>query len=131
MIENEIWEAVAGFDGYYEVSNFGNVKGVDRMVKNGHGERLIKSNYLKLLPAFDGYLGVQLRKGCKKTCLLVHRIVATVFVFNDGNMPIVNHKDFNKQNNHYSNLEWTTKSGNAYHAISGGRWNSFKNRKIA
>jgi len=39
---------------------------------------------------------------------LIHRLVATLFIPNPNNLPHVNHKDFDKLNNHVSNLEWTT-----------------------
>lgn len=48
---------------------------------------------------------------------LVHRLLAISFIPNPLNLPWVNHKDGNKLNNELSNLEWSTKSENAQHAI--------------
>lgn len=50
----------------------------------------------------------------------VHRIVATVWIPNTGNLPEVNHKDGNKQNNHKDNLEWVTHHQNIIHALENG-----------
>ena len=45
--------------------------------------------------------------------LYAHRLVATYFLDNSNNLPVVNHKDGNKLNNHVNNLEWTTYQENS------------------
>ena len=45
------------------------------------------------------------KRGKTKT-FKIHRLVASAFIPNPNNLPQVNHKDENKQNNHAENLEW-------------------------
>lgn len=69
----------------------------------------------KLLTQFEtnnGYLRVKLSRGCKRGMYLVHRLVAEVFVPNPENHNIVHHKDGDRLNNRFDNLEWCTNSHN-------------------
>ena len=52
-----------------------------------------------------GYMFVTLSNKKTKQCR-VHRIVGEAFIENPNNYACINHKDENKENNHYSNLEW-------------------------
>jgi len=65
-----------------------------------------------------GYPIVSYRK-----TLLVHRIVASIFLPNPNKLPCVNHKDLDKTNNNVSNLEWCTYKENAQHAAINGSMN--------
>ena len=63
-----------------------------------------------------GYYNVNLMRPDKRiTTERVHRLVALYFCKKEKGCNVVNHLDSNKQNNHYSNLEWTTVSGNTKH----------------
>lgn len=66
---------------------------------------------LKTFKTKGGYTRVSIKS--KK--YLVHRLVAIAFLDNPENKSEVNHKDGNKDNNHYSNLEWVTASENIQH----------------
>lgn len=70
----------------------------------------------------DGYLVVNTFRGSKTITLPIHRAVALAWVenLNPDILTVVNHKDGNCKNNHKSNLEWTTYSGNNYHAVNSG-----------
>jgi hypothetical protein len=72
-----------------------------------------------------GYQHAFLYNG-KRRCLKVHRIVAELYVENPNNYTEVNHIDGNKKNNHYTNLEWCSRSENVRHAIKHGL---IRNRK--
>lgn len=63
-----------------------------------------------------GYLRVCLYNGSKKKRFFRHRLVAEYFIDNPDKLTEVNHKDGNKNNNHYTNLEWCTREQNEQHA---------------
>ena len=68
-----------------------------------------KSNkFLKPFLTNTGYLMVHLYSGGKRNRIHVHRLVASAFIPNPKDYPIVNHKDEDKTNNRVSNLEWCT-----------------------
>lgn len=110
----EEWRDIAGYEGYYMVSNHGSVIAlpVDGMVRR---KTLLKAN-----TSWNGYLRVGLRRNGKTKFCMVHRLVAASFIENKNNKPIINHKDGNKQNNHVSNIEWCTHKENTEHAFDSG-----------
>lgn len=75
------------------------------------------SNIKKLKPKKDkdGYLSVVLYKFCKRFDKKIHRLVAENFISNPENKQEVNHKNGNKKDNRFENLEWATKSENELH----------------
>lgn len=98
------WRKIERFAGY-EVSENGDV----RNVKTGRT--------LKPITNKKGYLRVRMKRDEMTISSVVHRLVAEAFVENPLNLPQVNHKDGNKKNNHFSNLEWMTGSENIRHRI--------------
>lgn len=112
--ENEIWKDVVGFEGLYQVSNFGNVRSVTRFITRSDGKTYLKKRkQLKSFVTNKGYEYVMLNDfNSKQHLKTVHRLVAQAFVDNPDNLPIVNHKDENKLNNAATNLEWCTQSYN-------------------
>lgn len=66
------------------------------------------------------YINLYNKDNPKGKKVLIHRIVAEVFVPNPDNLPEVNHKDGNKLNNCVDNLEWVTRKGNMEHAMFKG-----------
>lgn len=116
MEEKEIWRDVVGYEGLYQVSNYGNVKSLSREVNNGNGTYFTKEKILKPMENHKGYLGVELQDKWH----FIHRIVATTFIENPENKPQVNHIDCDKKNNRVENLEWCTNSENQIHAYKNG-----------
>jgi len=120
-IENEIWKDVVGFEGAYQVSSFGRVKSLDRIVKRPpKGDLPLKGKYIKPLMEKKGYFAVGLINHSIKHQRKIHRLVATMFIDNPMNYPQVNHKDGNKTNNNIDNLEWCNNSMNIQHAYDNG-----------
>lgn len=76
----------------------------------------------KLTPKTNnkGYWQIMFTNNGKERLYLVHRLVAEAFIPNPNNLPQVNHKGGNKNNNHVDNLEWCTKSMNELHAFQTG-----------
>jgi hypothetical protein len=103
----EIYKDIKGFEGRYQVSNFGNIKSIRKngsfIIKKQHKER-------------GGYMLV----GIGKKTVTVHKLVAQTFI---GKIPEgyeVNHIDLNRANNHVDNLEICTRSENMKHAYKFG-----------
>lgn len=104
----EYWLPIRGYEGLYEVSNFGRVRSLDHQVKCRNGKRIVKGCILNPRIGRGGYLTVSLNGyGVKKT-MFVHRIVVEAFIQNSRSLPFINHRDENKLNNCVWNLEWCT-----------------------
>ena len=110
----EEWKDIEGFEGRYQISNFGRVKSLERIIaystSNQTGIEFESQKYCpeRILKTYiyGRYEHVGLRKGSKTYNFSVHRLVATYFVPNPNNYPVINHKDENNLNNRADNLEW-------------------------
>ena len=83
----EIWKSIEGYEGLYEVSNFGNIKSVERQVLgtiNSHTKN-VKERILKPKTSKYGYLEVSLHKERKLSTKRVNRLVAITFITNENN----------------------------------------------
>ena len=109
----EEWKDIIGYEGYYQISNLGRVKSLEREVKCAYNsKRLVKERIMKCNKDKDGYLLVLLAKESKNKYFKVHRLVGIHYIDNPDNLPQINHKDENKQNNTVDNLEWCTNKYN-------------------
>ena len=104
---NEEWRNIEGYEGLYQVSNYGRVKS-------------LKNNLILKQRVCKGYLYVGIYLYGKVKMKRVHRLVAQAFASNPENKPQVNHKDCNKLNNCVNNLEYMTSSENIKHAFKMG-----------
>lgn len=118
---NEVFAQIKGLEGYFDISNFGRIKSVNRTIIRSDGRSMvIKERIRKVQKNNSGYEVVILKLKRKELHFTVHRLVAMSFLKNENNYPEVNHKDGNKLNNHFDNLEWATKSLNNLHAYRSG-----------
>ncbi|MGE7271389.1 NUMOD4 domain-containing protein [Brevibacillus panacihumi] len=119
-MKEEVWKPIEGYEGSYEVSNMGRVRGLDRYTRT-KGKPVLKRGVEKTRKEDkDGYYKVWLSKESKKKPFFVHRLVATAFIPNPHNHPVVNHIDGDKKNNSVDNLEWCSISHNSRHAFEIG-----------
>lgn len=115
-IVNEEWRDIAGYEGYYQVSNLGRVRSCDRVIKYPTHERILKARIMKCIVNSRGYTYVNLDAHFRVVKALVHRLVAFAFLPACEGRDQVNHKNGVKTDNCVSNLEWCTRSENTKHA---------------
>lgn len=114
-IQDEEWKPVIGYEGIFEVSNYGRVRSLDRMITNslGHTSRL-QGRIRKLKTTSTGHQQVPLKVSNSTKWKAVHRLVLEAF---QGACPEGMegcHNDGNPAHNHIDNLRWDTRSNNAY-----------------
>ena len=108
VIPDEKWVSAIGYDSFYQVSDYGRVRSMDRIVNTGHcAKRNIKGRILKLLVTNHGYQVVNLSVNSVTQQKTVHRLVLASFTGPHDDL-FVRHKDGNSANNKLSNREWGT-----------------------
>ena len=121
---------IKGFEGIYEIDEYGKIYSVERIVLSGKNLKVIRKYERKEKPQrLDkyGYKRITLCKDGKLKTISIHRLVAITFIEGDSRLT-VNHKDGNKLNNHYSNLEFISNNENLKHAHRIGLNNPPKNK---
>lgn len=110
----ETWKPIKGYEGYYAISNYGNVVSV--MFRNN---RLNKPKLTTVKPTDNGhgYLIVGLNLNGNRKNYYLHRLVAEHFVDNPKGLLYVNHKDYDTNNNLFTNLEWCTQKENVQYSV--------------
>ena len=101
MTSFEEWRDIPGFEGAYQASNLGRIRG--------------RRGILHPIVNWDGYHRVALQKEGRPVRVALHRLVALAFIPNPENKPQVNHKDGDRGNCTAENLEWSTNAENQRH----------------
>lgn len=133
----EIWKDIKGYENYYQISNLGRVKSLDRYVTDVKKTQFIKGKILKQFNNGNGYMVVSLLKGGTRKNCYTHRLVAEHFLDNFSFGKVVNHKNFNRQQCDVGNLEMMTQKENVEFSINHKRYeksyieNGIKHRKNA
>lgn len=123
----EVWKDVVGYEGFYQVSNLGNVRSVTRIVKTKRGQKLLHGMPIRASKSHSTkYLYVNLNRDGKLRRCTIHRLVAEAFIPNPNNLPQVNHKDEIRDNNEVSNLEWCTNVYNSNYGTKNERMSRIK-----
>jgi len=105
----EEWRDIPQYEGLYQVSNQGQIRSIDRIVRrNGETTKNLRGFILLPLYQKSGYMFVFLSKNGKAKRMAIHRAVALAFIPNPENKPEVNHINEDKTDNRVENLEWAT-----------------------
>lgn len=127
----EVWKPLAGlveYGTYYEVSNLGNVRSVDRIADDGYPR---KGKILKPRKLPTGYLRVHLSEHGKNKDYYIHRLVAIAFIPNPDNLPQINHKSEIKTDNRVENLEWCDTKYNCNYGSKPQKHSEIRKRTLA
>mgnify|MGYP001286701509 CR=1 FL=1 len=115
-----MWKDISGYEGLYRIDENGVILSLPN---KRHKDNRIKKPSIRS----NGYLGITLVKDGVSKDYLIHRLVAYEFCSppDDFKSMQVNHKDLNKTNNNYLNLEWVTQSQNMKHFMKNGDTTKF------
>ena len=105
----ELWKDIPGFEGWYQASNIGRIRSLDRYVNyKSNGQAIRKGKILSPKTSNKGYKEVTLIRNGQCFCKRVHQLVALAFIPNPNSYPHINHINEVKTDNRVENLEWCT-----------------------
>lgn len=114
----EVWRDVKDYEGFYQVSNLGNIRMLDRYIKCRGGVRFVKCCELDITVNNHNYCVVGLNDGKKNKQYRVHRLVAEAFIPNPDNKPYIDHINTIKTDNRVQNLRWVTPKENSNNQLT-------------
>ena len=114
----EIWKPIKNYEGYYEISNLGRVKSVERYVKQGNFIRHVKESIKNEYIGPYGYPCVTLCKDRKSRCVCIHIILAHAFIPNPENKTQVDHINTDRTDYRLENLRWVTPKENSNNELT-------------
>ncbi|OQB09043.1 MAG: NUMOD4 motif protein [Parcubacteria group bacterium ADurb.Bin216] len=118
----EVWKPVVGYEGYYQVSNLGNVRSIDRTINGGRwGTEKRIGMPIKLRYTDDHHINVKLHKDGKRSTHHVAALMLEAFVSKRPDGMLACHNDGNGHHNELSNIRWDTPKGNSADTIKHGR----------
>ena len=107
MFEQEEWRDIKGYEGLYQVSNYGRVKCLSKTIYSGRGllPKIRKEKIMKTYKDIGGYMYIRLSNNNMSKCFKIHRLVANACISNPNHYPFINHIDEDKTNNCVNTLE--------------------------
>ena len=117
------WQDIPGYEGYYQASRNGTIRGVERLIKRRNSNYTKKSKVIaQTRHKKTGYMQVMLcRDGVQKR-IHTHKLIALTFIGDNPAALEINHKDHDKTNNAAENLEYMTRLENLRYSIAAGRF---------
>lgn len=126
-MEEEKWLPVPGYEGKYEASDHGRIRGLDRHTISKNGTRKpIRGRVLLQKADRKGYLRIGMHINGMMKGRFVHTVICETF-HGPRLGRMTNHMDFNPANNAASNLEWVSHAGNMAHSKAAGHLNATTN----
>ena len=129
-MQEEIWKDVVGYEGLYQVSNFGKVRSSDRVVYRSSTPQFCKGQIIAQGLLNTGYKIVTLWNKKKRKVYLVHRLVAQAFIPNEENKDYIDHINGIRTDNHVANLRWCTRNENVNFPLARSRYISANQKRI-
>lgn len=129
-MQEEIWKDIAGYEGLYQVSNLGRVKGLDRVIYRSSTPQYVKGKIMSQGLLNTGYRYVTLWNKKNRQVFLVHRLVAEAFLPKQHGKNVVDHIDGIRTNNHVSNLRWCTRKENTNFPLARAKYEKSNQKRI-